>query len=274
MITQILSSLDLNEEEIKIYLALLELGQSTAGNLAKRLGLARATLYGYLDKLYEKGLIVQSQNTNVKTFTAELPEKINLLFQQKIEDVQNKQLQYREIMPDLRKNQASKLLSPRFQLYEGEAGVKHVLKDMLLYSNLETQAFWPIKAMVEILSPDFFRYHNKERIKNNLYTRAIWPQGQLINPSEYPYLGVGEKFRREIRVAPNEIDFTMGYWIYGDKVACISSRKESFGFIIESTEYAEMLRTQFEMLWNLSKPLTVDESTTRSFIEELERYNP
>lgn len=63
----------------------------------------------------------------------------------------------------------------------------------------------------------------------------------------------------------------MGYWIYGNKVAFISSRKESFGFIIESAELATMLRTQFEVLWKASKPITVDPKDTNLFLEELEK---
>lgn len=63
----------------------------------------------------------------------------------------------------------------------------------------------------------------------------------------------------------------MGYWIYGNKVAFISSRKESFGFIIESAELVEMLRTQFEVLWKTSKPIKVDPKDTNLFLQELEK---
>lgn len=272
MINAVLNSLGFNEEEVECYITLLEQGTSTAGILAKKMGVPRPTLYDILRKLQDKGLLTQSINdTGTRTFTALEPEKINQLFEQRKEQLDKNQDLFKQVLPDLMKKQPSKLLKPNFQLFEGEEGVKHVLKDMLLYSNMETMAFWPIKAMVEILSPDFFRYHNKERIKNKLYTRAIWPQNQLVDIAEHPFLGVGEDFRREIRVAPAEIDFTMGYWIYGNKVAYISSRKESFGFILESAEHVEMLRTQFEMLWKMSKPLEVDEKATQPFIDELQR---
>ena len=76
--------------------------------------------------------------------------------------------QLRVILPELRSKLPEKLLTPRLQLFEGAEGLRQVLKDMLLYSNLETQAFWPIQHMLDVLSPDFFRYLNKERIKNNL----------------------------------------------------------------------------------------------------------
>ena len=202
----------------------------------------------------------------VKTFAAEAPEKINLLFEQKIEGLQKQQKDYQDILEQLRQAQPVGLMPPKFQLFEGQDGVRHILKDMLLYRNLETQAFWPIKAMVDMLSPDFFRYLNKERIKNHVYTRAIWPREQVVDVATHPYLGAGEGFLREIRVAPEGVAFSMGYWIYGSKVAFISSRKESFGFILESAELVEMLRAQFEVLWQLSTVLNTKSEKTEAFL--------
>ena len=140
---------------------------------------------------------------------------------------------------------------------------------MLLYYNIETLAFWPQKKMVEILTPEFFRYHNKERIKNNLSVKAIWPQAQIVNIKDHPYFGIGEKFKRQIKIAPEEINFTMGYSIYGNKAVFVSSQQESFGFIIESSEFTEVLKTQFEVIWKLSTTLKIDEKDTESFIQEL-----
>ena len=39
----------------------------------------------------------------------------------------------------------------------------------------------------------------------------------------------------------------MSYW-YADKVAFISSRQETFGFVIHSRDFAEMMKAQFEVI--------------------------
>ena len=83
---------------------------------------------------------------------------------------------------------------------------------------------------------------------------------------------MGEEFLREIRVAPKEMDFSMGYWVYGRKAAFISSRAESFGYVIESEELVQTLKSQFELIWRLSAPLKVDKASTRAFLKELENY--
>lgn len=269
----VLTALGISEEETETYLSLLEAGESTASVLAKQLGIPRPSVYGFLKRLRDKGLVRESQKSGVARFAAENPEKINILFERQKESLAVAQEAYKKSLPELSTKHATKFINPRLQLFEGTEGLKKVLNDMLLYRDMETQAFWPIKKMIDVLGPDFFRYLNKERIKSNLYTRAIWPEREVVDVKVHPYLGVGKEFKREIRIAPKEVNFSMGYWIYGHKAAFISSRKESFGFILESAEFVEMLLAQFEVLWRMSKPLKVSPADTKSFLEELERYS-
>jgi len=253
MIENMLIKFGLKDEEIKAFLFLLENGEQTAGNLAKKTGLSRPSLYGFMQKLQKLGLIIESQKNGVKIFVACKKEKIISLFDEKITELEEGKKSFSSIYEEVIKTGLS--ISPKFQFFEGKDGLKQVLKDMLLYKDLETVAYWPIKSMMEILSEDFFKTLNKERIQNKLYTRAIWPQNQIVDLKKYPYLGTGKSFLREIRLAPKDIDFSMGYWIYGYKVAFISSKKEAFGFIIESKDLVEMLLSQFEIMWKLSKPI-------------------
>jgi sugar-specific transcriptional regulator TrmB len=255
MIENILKSLDFDEQEVRAYLRLLERGPLTAGALSKALGVPRSSLYGFLKRLAHDNLVVESQKSGIKMFSAEPPEKINLLFGQKMESLQKAQDDYIKILPKLKSKKGERYETPKFQVFEGAEELKNALKDMLLYRNIETYAYWPQKKMVEVLSGEFFRYHNKERIKNNISVRAIWPKQQKVEIKNYPYFGAGKDFLREIRITPPEIDFHMGYWIYGNKIVFISSARENFGFIIQSGEMAQMLKTQFEILWQISRPL-------------------
>jgi len=269
MLEALLAALDLERQEIDIYCELLEAGATTAGVLAKKLGVARPTLYGILQRMHDKGVVVRSLKYGVRSFIAEPPQKLSQLFQKRIELLQNQHKQYISYLPELEKKFGAQMVKPKFQFYEGVEGVQNVLKDMLTYYDAETFAFWPIKSMIGMLSPDFFRYHNKERIRNNLFTRAIWPVDEVVAVKDHPYLGWGREFKREIRVAPTEINFTMGYWVYKNKAAFLSSKAESFGFIIESAELVTMLKAQFEVLWNISKPLPFDKKDVQAFISEL-----
>ena len=269
MLDKILKDIGLGEEEIKTYTFLLEFGPMTVGSLSKKIGKPRPSLYGFLKRLQEKGVIIQSLKNSTKIFTAESPTKIGLIFRQKIEELENDEKLYINIIPSLEGERKALFLTPKFQTFDDKKSLQNIMKDILLYKDIECQTFWPIKAMMEILSPDFFRYFNKERIKRNISTRSIWPVSQVIKIKDYPYIGVGEEFKKEIRLAPKTVDFSMGYLLYENKALFLSSRKESFGFIIESKELVEMLRSQFEMIWKLSKPIIVKPEDTASFLEEI-----
>jgi sugar-specific transcriptional regulator TrmB len=269
MIEDILKKLDLREEEIKAFIFLLGNGAQTAGDLAKKTGISRPSLYGFMRKLQKMELVIESQKNGIKIFIASSKEKVSSLFDAKIVELEKGKFSIEKVYNEVIKVGAT--VSPKFQLFEGKEGMKLVLKDMLLYRDIETKSYWPIKAMIEILSEDFFKTLNKERIKRRLTTRAIWPQNQVVDIKRYPYLGTGVKFLREIRIAPKDIGFSMGYWIYGNKVAFISSKKEAFGFIIESKELVEMLSSQFEVMWKLSKPIKTKDTDGIDFLNEINR---
>ncbi|MFA6393038.1 MAG: helix-turn-helix domain-containing protein [Candidatus Paceibacterota bacterium] len=267
MIDKTFEKLGLKDEEIKTFLNLLENGEQTAGNLAKKTGLSRPSLYGFLKKLQSNGLIIESQKNGTKTFLTCKEEQIESILNEKIKELERGKSEISNLFKELQKGNLT--TSPKFQFFEGKEGVSHTLRDILLYRNLETKTYWPIKAMIEILGEEFFRHLNKERIKRNIHIHAIWPQAQKVDIKTHPYLGVGENFLREIRLAPKEVEFSMGYWIYENKVAFISSKKECFGFIIESKEFVEMLSSQFEMIWKVSKTISVPEEYTKKFLDEI-----
>ena len=82
-------------------------------------------------------------------------------------------------------------------------------------------------------------------------------------------MGVGKGFLRELRLAPKTMSWNMSYWLYADKVAFISSRAESFGFLIHSRDFAELIKTQFETIWPLCKPIAPQPQYTDRFLATL-----
>ena len=254
-IDKILIELGLGDESIALYDRLLHSGATSAGQLAKVTGMARATVYDHLGRLADKGLVRQSYYRGVKNYSAEPVKKISKLLEQKMQQLHQTQAEFEKILPLLESKIGKHFIPPRFQLFEGPEAIKNILNDILLYPNIETLSFWPISTSIETLSGDFFKEHNKRRIENNTSVKAIWPQKRMISVKQHPYLGSGDAHLRRIRIAPLEIDFEMGYWIYASKVAFLSSLKESIGFIIESRELVEMMSVQHDIIWRLSQPI-------------------
>jgi len=126
---------------------------------------------------------------------------------------------------------------------------------MLLYRDITAYVFWPVEKIVKLLGADFYREFHQKRVERNIKIKVIWPTTQMSIKKEHNFLKNDQELLRELRLAPKNIDFSLGYTIYGNTVRFISSQKENYGFLIESQEMAEMMRRQFEIIWEMSKKI-------------------
>ena len=124
MNTEPLAKLGLQESEIKIYLALLKKGLSTATQISQYTGLNRSHIYDKLDILLEKGLISFVIKNNVKYFKSSNPERI-------LDYIKEIQTNIQKIIPDLNKIKDVSKPKTVVELYQGKEGMKTVLKDII-----------------------------------------------------------------------------------------------------------------------------------------------
>lgn len=243
------------DDATALYLRIVQDGATTGGELARVSRMARATVYDALGKLVEQGLVRQSLYRGVKRYTAEPVSRVSDILDDKIARLTAAQTAFAALRPALEARRAAHFVPPSLQMFDGPEAVRNILNDMLLYRDLDTRSFWPIAVAIDALSAEFFRAHNARRIENNIRVKAIWPQSRTVDIAAHPYLGSGRAHLRETRIAPLNIDFAMGYWIYGTRVAFLSSKSEAVGFIIESREMAEMMSVQHKIMWKLSTPI-------------------
>src|SRR3989338_1767643 len=76
MNTEVLRSIGLTENEIKIYIDLLKSGSSTSYDISKRTGIYRVHIYDKLEQLMSKGLASHVYEGSKKIFRATAPSKI------------------------------------------------------------------------------------------------------------------------------------------------------------------------------------------------------
>jgi predicted transcriptional regulator len=224
VLQKIFSQLNLSEAEAATYLALLDHGSVPAGELYKRLDIARTTLYGHLDQLARIGLAKKTKREGITYWQSEKPEYLLKMLGEKASDIKKAELQLVDLLPTLNARKNKEFSVPKFTYMEGVEGIRQILRDILLYRNISTQAFWPIDKMLDVIGDDFLAEHNAQRIRQGISIHAIWPQNTVVNK---PFLGVGPSFLREIRIPPESIDCRMAYWIYANKVAFTSSKKSA-----------------------------------------------
>ena len=266
MLKTLFKDLGLPEKAQDIYKELLEKGSASARTIAQNLSLPRPSVYDYLDLLKNKGLIVEYDKDNKKYFQTDDINKIPNIFDLKIEELTKEKNNFEKLLPSLLQGMS---VEPKIKFYSGVEGVRQVLNDMLWNKNIETFALWPISEMVELLGKEYMANMNRKRIRQKLWTRGIWPEDKKVDFKNHPFLGTGKEFFRELRIAPKGMTWNMSYWAYGDKVAFISSRKETFGFVIHSKDFFEMIKAQFEIIWKASKQIKAGKEDTDPFLRTI-----
>lgn len=266
MLQKLFEQLGLSEQAYRIYAHLLENGPASARTLATNLAVPRPSVYDYLALLIQKGLVIERIESNKKLFQADDARNLSHLLTQKIDSLKEEKGRLDELLPRLLQETHS--IEPKIRFYSGVEGVRQVLNDMIMwYRDIDTWALWPIGDMLQILGAEYHAQMNRRRIRSKLYTHGLWPYAQKVSLRENPFLGVGKEFYREIRTAPKGMTWNMGYWIYADKVAFVSSRKETFGFVIHSKDFAEMQKAQFKAIWSVSTPIKPEAAFTKKFLE-------
>jgi HTH-type transcriptional regulator, sugar sensing transcriptional regulator len=234
-----LTQFGLNEKQAIIYLALLELGASSAINLAKKTGILRTTVYDVLIELEKKGLLSQTKKGKKRLFLAEDPENLETILEEKKNKLQ-------ELMPALKSllnTSGTKPIIPIIRYYEGAEGIKEVYRDTLKYKG-ELVAF-VTENIINKLGQDFADEYKTRRVKSQITVRVIGPNTEEIKE----YKKTDQKDLKETRlVSKEEFPFSIEMNIFGNKLAFMSF-SESLGLIVESNEIAKNIKFLFELAW-------------------------
>lgn len=252
MFTKIFQELGLSDLTEKVFNELLTKGPSTAKQLADRVSIPRPSVYDHLKILMQKGLVMEKIVDGKKVFLIDDIKNIQELLGSKIKLLQEEKKKFDVSLSSLL-NKVS-YIEPQIKFYSGKDGMKQVLNHIMTNRNIETELFWPMSEMMKVFGPEYLEELNAKRVQRNIYLRAIWPADKKINVKKYPYLAGDEEHLRELRFAPKDMMWNMGYWMYENRVAFLSSEKEGFGFVVHSKEFADLMRLQFEQMWKVAVP--------------------
>lgn len=250
-----LRQIDCSDREINTFLAVLERGSGvTVVQLSHALNLPRPTIYGHLKELIERGLVRKSLTESGSRFHAESLESILRVFEEKQLRIE----QGKALLEQSYSERNTAEYQPKFTLFDTPKAAELIFRDILRSREPDTYWFWPISEMIRIIPEEAFRFFNEERLKRNIFLNVLWPEKKKVDIDRYPFLGAKSpkgSFRK-IRLLPGKIDYTMGYGIYGNKVAFISSKREHHGYIIDSRELARTMKSHFDYFWKISKKYT------------------
>lgn len=240
-----LRRLGIEGKQARFYLAALELGQAPVRQIAHKAGISRTNAYDVLARLLHRGLVTQVERGRARKnyVVAEEPARLRRMLDEQRQTLDS-------LLPELQSIYNRSAVRPRVRFYEGREGIRTVLDDTLGCRG---------KELLGILSMgDLFNVPGRADMEDLVRRRIA--AGVRLKVLRSREKDVGDIWPtrpadlRELRYVQPGTVFTMTMYIYDHKVSIISSRRENFGMMIESQEFAETQRNLFMVLWHASTP--------------------
>lgn len=227
----------------KVYVASIELGEVPVSRIIEATGLPKATVYGALDRLEHEGLLAESTGEGVRRVRANEPGVL-------LEQVEARKQMLTEVLPQLRAHYYRAQGKPNIRFYEGVEGVRTAYWEALSSNDTELQAVFSMAELMEVPGLSVVDEFMAERVRRGKFMRVV----RLRSHDCADIWRSSRAELRELRYAPTSMELSMTFIIFGSRVALMSSAKECYGLVIESAEYAQMMRAMYESLWLQSEP--------------------
>ncbi|TKJ17577.1 hypothetical protein CEE44_03520 [Candidatus Woesearchaeota archaeon B3_Woes] len=237
-----LKEIGLTDNEVKIYIALLELDTSTPAQISKKIGFSRSYVYDALERLQEKEIANTIFIKNKKHYQPLNPKLL-------IEQTKSKLERIEKIVPTLINLTKKRKGNLHVELHKGKYVYKTLLKDIVtnLKQNQEVLIFGIDDGVLSNLDSHYLTYLNiyfnkleKKKIKEKIIIKKGSKKIKEAKTTEY-------------RILPKKSIGNVAYEVYGDKVAIFLWGSPNHLILIENKEVAESYRKQFNILWNHAK---------------------
>ncbi|MEK6890723.1 MAG: helix-turn-helix domain-containing protein [Nanoarchaeota archaeon] len=238
----ILEDLGLSNAEIKVYLALLEIGSSSAGPVIEKSKLQHSVVHRALNSLINKGIINYILEGKRKIYQASDPENFYNF-------IDEKRGRFTEILPELKKKQLSSRHEENATVYRGIKGVKEVYNIMINAKGKEYLTFGGGPPTEKLMGLTWWLNLHNKRIANKLSSRQVFDESvKNIGGKD-----IQKKRLTDIRYLSKEFAQFQETVIVGEYVAIAVFTENPYAFLIKDKYVAEGYRKHFELLWKQAK---------------------
>jgi sugar-specific transcriptional regulator TrmB len=242
MLEKDLQEIGLQEKEARVYLAALELGQSTAQRIAQKADIKRPTTYFIIEGLMSRGLMSSFYQGKKQYFMAENPERMLEVLERERQEIARREERFKRLLPQLQSINNRQDDKPVVKYYEGKEGILAMVDEHTKTSKgQEAYTFYSRDAVDAFVTTEELSEISKERIANDVKIKAIytWSRGDLPQAP----------MRETIRLSEEEFPVSCDIAIYDDKVRIASLKNRLVGVVIEDAEIAKSFKALYELAW-------------------------
>lgn len=238
MDTSALEDIGLSVTEIKIFITVLELGESKAGKIIEKSNLQSSSVYNAINSLIAKGFVSYIKSSQVKYYKAADPESI-------LDFIELKKREYLKLLPELKARQGQKQ-TDNVEFFKGYKGISTIMSELLKDAKKDD-----VYRTIFAEDPDLYKAarekvfrKTKQLIKEKrIVAKGIFHKDNKIKPTK---TSIMRKRYLDMPMPPNTM-------LINDKVAIISWKNEPSGILIHSKNMAGIYIKFFEHMWKMAK---------------------
>jgi sugar-specific transcriptional regulator TrmB len=237
----VIQQLGYSPHEIAVYLAALELGASTATEIAAKAKLPRTTVNVIIKTLQKKGLMNAFVTRKRQIWAAENPEKLLIALEES-------RAALKIILPELQSLRHDTGVKPTVRTYGGAEEIKQIMND-ILDAKHHVSAILMLDDWLDLMGKTYLDDFIETRERHYLRIRLLAPKTKTA-------IALKEKDAKEMRITqflPESVSVKNANFIYANKVAIISlNKKRPVGILIEDQDIHDTMEVMFESMWRQS----------------------
>jgi len=250
MNTEALKEAGLTEGEVKVYVALLELGTSTTGKIVERSHVAKSIVYQILEKLLQKGLVSIIVKKKTKHYQAASPKKLLEYIDERKTQLELNRRKINAIIPELLLKQTMSTQSEA-RLYFGFKGM--VTAHEHFYDKLSRGEEYVYLGIPAYQPKEHHLYWKRDHIRRE---EAGIKGRMLFNADTDPVI---VKQRNtypgaEARLMASDVITPAMIMVYKDTTMISVQDPEKVTVEIVNQQVADSFKAYFEEYWKRSKP--------------------
>jgi len=238
----------LTKGESKVYQTLVELGESSIGNVIKMSGVSHSKIYDILKRLSEKGLVSSINKNGKQYFSAADPSRISELIEEEKTKLETAKVKVDEVVKQLKARKKISKPTSILSSFEGVKGMKSVLEYILerLKKGEEVLILGAPRQIDEQVG-GYLKDWQKRRIKIGIICKIITD----IDSPSWDDIWWEQSKNKKLTFTKKSGSISPAYLlITNNSVTTIYFSTTILTFIIEHPDIANRYREFFIELWN------------------------
>lgn len=243
-----LEELNLTSNEASVYLSLMEIGQTSAGEIIKKTNFHRSVVYETLEKLIDKKLVTKLVKNKISYFQSSDPERL-------IQRIKSQEEIAHNLVPFLKEISKQKL--PEITVYEGVKSYQQFWLDSVQNMKRGSVDYvagsigGPWMEHMGALSKQYFKIAQKRNISWKMVVFDVLDYEQTFL-NNYP------DFNWECRLIDKYVSKEGNFNILGDDSVILHSATEPMIIEIKNSSLVKVFRNLFDVLWEVGSEITSD----------------